>query len=111
VLVVGDRHRSDVARDLGGDGELARRDEGIVGRFEMPGVVPIEIAEPGKDDEKGQAEPESGAMPPEQPVSGRAARDVLALGRRRLGVGGKRLEAGARRGDRPQVRHLVFRRR
>ena len=36
VLVVGDRNRGEVAGHLRRDGELARRDEGVVGRFEMP---------------------------------------------------------------------------
>ena len=56
VLVVGDRHGGDVARHLRRDRELARRDEGIVGRLEMPGVVPVEIAEPARHAQKGEAE-------------------------------------------------------
>ena len=44
MLVVGDRDRRDVARDLGSDGELARRDEGVVGRLEMRGMIPIEVS-------------------------------------------------------------------
>ena len=36
VLVVGDRHRGDVARHLRRDRELARLDEGVVGRLEVP---------------------------------------------------------------------------
>ncbi len=35
MLVVGDRNGGDVARDLGRDRELARGDEGVVGRLEM----------------------------------------------------------------------------
>ena len=44
VLVVGHRHRSDVARHLRRHREQARRDEGVVGRLEAPGVIPIEAA-------------------------------------------------------------------
>ena len=44
VLVVGDRDGGDIAGYLWGEGNLPRRDEGIVGRLEMLGVVQIDIA-------------------------------------------------------------------
>ena len=43
MLIVGDRDFGDEARRLGGDGELARRDEGVVRRFEMGGIVPVDV--------------------------------------------------------------------
>ena len=66
VFVVGDRNRGDVAADLGRDRELPRRDERIVGRLEMRGVIPVEVPrdrrqrqrdQPGRRDERMPAEP------------------------------------------------------
>src|SRR5437868_12596519 len=38
------------------DGELARRDEGVVGRFKMPRIVPVEISgrRSGQQDDEGE---------------------------------------------------------
>ena len=44
MRVVGDRNGGGVARHLGRNGELARRDESVVGRLEVPGIVPVEIS-------------------------------------------------------------------
>ena len=44
VLVVGDRDGGDIAGHLWGERSLPRRDEGIVGRLEMLGVVQVDIA-------------------------------------------------------------------
>ena len=44
VLVVGDGNLSDVARHFGRDGNLARRDEGVVGRLKMFGVIEVEVS-------------------------------------------------------------------
>jgi hypothetical protein len=44
MLVVGDRHGGYVASDLGLDGKRACRNKGVVRRFKMQAVVPIEIA-------------------------------------------------------------------
>jgi hypothetical protein len=44
MLVVGYRNFVDVARDFRRDCKLARCDEGIVGRFEMTRVIPVEIS-------------------------------------------------------------------
>ena len=44
VLIVGDWNGRDVAPNLGGNGELARRNVGIVGRLEVPRVVPVEVS-------------------------------------------------------------------
>jgi hypothetical protein len=44
VLVVGDRNGGDVAGHLGSKRRLPCRDEGIVGRLEMLGVVQVEVA-------------------------------------------------------------------
>ena len=44
MLVVGDRNRGDVARHFGGDRELARRDERVVGRLEMRAIVPVKVS-------------------------------------------------------------------
>jgi len=43
MLIVGDGHGGDVARNLWRDRKLPRRDEGIVCRFEVAGIVPIDI--------------------------------------------------------------------
>src|SRR5258708_22026896 len=55
VLVVGDRHLTDVARNLRGKGDLARCDEGIVGRLEVPSVAPIDAAGPSRQREEDRA--------------------------------------------------------
>ena len=57
VLVVGDRNRGDIARDLGRDRELARRDEGVVGQFEMRGMVPVDVCRRPGDQERDQPRP------------------------------------------------------
>ena len=44
MLVVVTRDGGDIAGYLRGEGSLPRRDEGIVGRLEMLGVVQIDIA-------------------------------------------------------------------
>ena len=44
VLVVGDRDGGDIAGHLWGERSLPRRDEGVVGRLEMLGVVQVDIA-------------------------------------------------------------------
>jgi len=44
MLVVGDRDFREIAGHLGGDRELARRNEGVVRRLVMAGVVRVEIA-------------------------------------------------------------------
>ena len=44
MLVVGDGDGRDVARDFRCDRKLPRRDEGIIGRFEMSCVVQVEVA-------------------------------------------------------------------
>ena len=44
VLVIGDGDGGDVAGHLGSERGLARRDEGVVGRLEMLGVVQIDVA-------------------------------------------------------------------
>ena len=46
MLVVGHGNRGDVARDLGRDRELARGDEGVVGRFEMAEYDPSRAIRP-----------------------------------------------------------------
>ena len=55
VLVVGDRNGGDVARDLGRDRELARRDERVIRRFEMRGMVPVDVCRRPRDQERDQA--------------------------------------------------------
>ncbi len=53
MLVVGHRNRGDIARHLRRDGKLARGDEGVVGRFEMRGVVQIKVSRaPGHSQEQ-----------------------------------------------------------
>ena len=55
VLVVGDRHLSDVARHFRSDGDLARCDESIVGRFEIGSVAPVAIPARCRQHEKDRA--------------------------------------------------------
>src|SRR5258708_39096774 len=55
VLVVGNRHLSDVARYFRSDGDWARRDESIVGRFEMGSVAPVDIAAPYRQRKEDRA--------------------------------------------------------
>ena len=87
MLVVGDRNRRDVARDLWRDGELARCDERVVGRLEMRRIVPVDVSRsPGQHEKK---QPKSGAkgMPAEPTLGGFLAPLIglagLRLGRRR----------------------------
>lgn len=70
VLFVGDRHRRDVAGDLRRDGKLARRDEGIVGRLEMRGVVPVKIAACRRNEGDKQPDRDCNWMPPQQSPAG-----------------------------------------
>jgi hypothetical protein len=97
MLVVGNRNRRDVARDLRRDRELPRRNERVVSRFEMRGMIPVDVSRsPGQDQEK---EREDGAnrMPPQPSLAGFPARFTrlaglrFALGGRRLGLGGRPL--------------------
>ena len=46
VLVVGDWDGGEIAGHLRGKCSLPRRDEGIIGRLEMLGVIEIDIAAP-----------------------------------------------------------------
>ena len=66
MLVVGDRNRGDVARDLGRDRELARRDEGVVGRFEMRGMIPVEVSGRRRQQERDEADRRQDRMPAEE---------------------------------------------
>src|SRR5262249_45956806 len=43
-----------VARDLGGNGKLTRRYESVVGRHEVAGVIPIEIAAGRRENQEQQ---------------------------------------------------------
>jgi hypothetical protein len=65
MLVVGDRDRREVTGDFGGDRELTCSDEGVVGRFEVQSVVPIEIACRQQHNEEDQAANERPQMAPE----------------------------------------------
>src|SRR5258706_408415 len=55
VLVVGDRYLTHVARHFRSNGDLARCDDGIVGRLEMPSVAPIDAAGPSRQREEDRA--------------------------------------------------------
>ena len=70
MLVVGDRDGGDVAGHFWRDRELPRGDEGIVGCLEMPGVVPIEVAEPARHAKKREAEQGSKRMPAQNSLGG-----------------------------------------
>jgi hypothetical protein len=66
VLVVGDGHRGDVARDLWRDRELARRDEGVVGRLEMRGLIPVEVSGRRRQQERDEADRRQDRMSAEE---------------------------------------------
>jgi hypothetical protein len=70
VLVICHRHGGDVARHLWRDGKLSSRDEGIVGRLEMPAVIPIEVACRQGDDEQKQPEHEGERVSPQEAGAG-----------------------------------------
>src|SRR5258708_18493792 len=55
VLVVGNRHLSDVARYFRSDGDLARRGESIVGRVERGSVAPVDLAAPYRQRKEDRA--------------------------------------------------------
>ena len=70
MLIVGDRHGGDVAGHLGGDGKLARCNEGIVGRLKMPGVVPVEVGGRCSHKEEKERDAEGKAVPQHKPFAG-----------------------------------------
>ena len=43
MLIVGDRDSRGIARHLGGDRELARRNVGVLRILEVAGIVPVEV--------------------------------------------------------------------
>ena len=69
VLVVGDRNGRDVARDLGRDRELARRDERVIRRFEMRGIVPVDVGRRPRDQERDQARSRHERVPAEEALA------------------------------------------
>lgn len=66
VLVVGYGHRRDVSRHLRRNSELPRRNEGVVGRLEMLGVIPVEIAARRRRNEEKEPEQESDRVPSQE---------------------------------------------
>ena len=98
MLVVGDRDCGKITGHLGGDRELTRGDEGVVRRFEMRGVVPIDTARRQSHKEEDQAAEEcKRATPQYAPARLVAARLIIALAmlifalrRQRLNVGSTR---------------------
>src|SRR5437763_5404534 len=66
MLVIGHGHGGDVARHLRRDGELPRRDEGVVGRLEMLGVIPVEIAARRRRYEENEPEQERDRVPSQE---------------------------------------------
>ena len=66
MLVVGDGHRGDVARDLWRDRELARRDKGVVRRFEMRGMVPVDVPGRRRQQERDEADRRQDRMSAEE---------------------------------------------
>src|SRR5262249_59303410 len=70
VLVVGHGNHRNVAGDLRGDGELPGRDEGVIGRLKMPGVVPVEVSAGRRQYEEDKADHEPKRMPPHKPAAG-----------------------------------------
>jgi hypothetical protein len=70
MLVIGDRDRREVTGDLGDDRELTRRDEGVVRRLEVRGVVPIEISRRQRYKQEDQAADEPNRTPPQHAFAG-----------------------------------------
>ena len=87
MLVVGDRNRRDVARDLGRDRELARGDEGVVRRFEMRGMIPVEVSGRRRQQERDQADRRQDRMPAEEAFARLFAGLFLFCGRLLAGFG------------------------
>ncbi len=89
---VGDRHRGQITGDLGRDAELARRDEGVVGRFEVRLMVDEECAAGQRHHEAEQACRGKQPMAPQpalwRDIARRAFSDVL------LGLSAVRLLPG-----------------
>ena len=87
MLVVGDRNRGDVARDLGRDRELARRDEGVVGRFEMRGMIPVDVSGRRREQERDQADRRQERMSAEEAFARLFAGLFVFCGRLLAGFG------------------------
>jgi hypothetical protein len=49
---------------------LPGRDEGVIGRFKMPGVVPVEVSASRCQHEEDKADHEPKWMPPHKPAAG-----------------------------------------
>jgi hypothetical protein len=69
VLVVGDRHFSDITRHFRSDGDLARCDESIVGRLEMGSVVPVDTAAPYRQPDEDRANHNRDRVPAPETVA------------------------------------------
>ena len=86
MLVVGDRNRGDIARDLRRNGKLPRGDEGVVGRFEMGGVVHVEVSRAPDHGQEQQAGDRGDRAPAEKALANSLGGAVHppppALGRR-----------------------------
>lgn len=64
VLIICDRDCRDVTRHLRSDAELARGNEGVVGRLEVPSIVPIKVARRPDNHQAEEAEGKRDPMPP-----------------------------------------------
>jgi hypothetical protein len=79
MLVVGNRDRREVTGDFGGDRELTCSDEGVVRRFEMRGVVPIDIARRQRHKEEDQTADERKRVPPQHALTGLVTALVISM--------------------------------
>jgi len=80
VLVVGHRHLRDVARHFRRDGDLARRDESIVGRFETGSVAPVDEASGYRQRKQNRTDRSRDRVPAPETVASLSDARVLRRG-------------------------------
>ena len=66
MLVVGHRNGGDVTGHFWCNGKLTRGDKGVVGRFKMGGVVPVEISGRRGDDQEQKCDRQNQGPAPDR---------------------------------------------
>ena len=94
MLIIGHGYSGDVARHFWLDGKLPRRDEGIVRRFEMLGVVPIQVTARHRESADNEPERDRERMPPPKPCS-RLMSVLVVLVRKPIVMQRRRIDNGA----------------
>jgi hypothetical protein len=94
VLVVSDRNRGDVAGDFRCDGKLPRCNEGIVRRFKVLRVVPVQVACPDRRNEEEQPDDRREGVPSQQSGARRLIRAMAVLICRLIVVQRRRIDDG-----------------